>query len=83
MVDRPHWDPPLYLPDRVRITSKATYNSGLFIADFAKFAHGPSVWPAFWGKHLRFFVRELVLKFDISPAVGYRFNLIPIYEIGH
>jgi len=32
----------------VRITSKETYNSGLFIADFWKFAHGPSVWPAFW-----------------------------------
>jgi len=32
----------------VRITSKETYDSGLFIADFREFAHGPSVWPAFW-----------------------------------
>jgi hypothetical protein len=32
----------------VRITSEETYNGGLFIADFSKLAHGPSVWPAFW-----------------------------------
>jgi len=32
----------------VRITTKDTYNGGLFIADFAAFATGPSVWPAFW-----------------------------------
>lgn len=32
----------------VRITSKASYNGGLVIADFWSFAHGPTVWPAFW-----------------------------------
>lgn len=32
----------------VRITSKASYNGGLVIADFWRFAHGPTVWPAFW-----------------------------------
>ncbi|KAF9646134.1 glycoside hydrolase family 16 protein [Thelephora ganbajun] len=32
----------------VRISSKATYNSGLFIAEFSKLAYGPSVWPAIW-----------------------------------
>lgn len=32
----------------VRITSKASYNGALVIADFWKFAHGPTVWPAFW-----------------------------------
>jgi hypothetical protein len=32
----------------VRITSKATYNGALVIADFWRFAHGPTVWPAFW-----------------------------------
>jgi len=31
----------------VRITSKDTYNGGLFIADFDSFATGPTVWPAF------------------------------------
>ncbi|KAF9787254.1 glycoside hydrolase family 16 protein [Thelephora terrestris] len=32
----------------VRISSKASYNGGLFIGDFSEFAYGPSVWPAFW-----------------------------------
>ncbi|KAF9649984.1 glycoside hydrolase family 16 protein [Thelephora ganbajun] len=32
----------------VRITSKETYNSGLFIADFWHLASGPTLWPAFW-----------------------------------
>jgi len=32
----------------VRITTKDTYNGGLFIADFEQFATGPTVWPAFW-----------------------------------
>jgi hypothetical protein len=32
----------------VRITSKASYNGALVIADFWRFAHGPTVWPAFW-----------------------------------
>lgn len=32
----------------VRISSKASYNGGLFIGDFDSFAYGPSVWPAFW-----------------------------------
>lgn len=40
----------LLLSDSVRITSKASYNGALVIADFWKFAHGPSVWPAFWGE---------------------------------
>ena len=42
------------LPDSVRITSKASYNGALVIADFWKFAHGPSVWPAFWGEFIAF-----------------------------
>jgi hypothetical protein len=36
----------------VRITSKASYNGALVIADFWKFAHGPTVWPAFWGEFI-------------------------------
>lgn len=32
----------------VRITSKKTWSSGLFIADFAQVPHGCSVWPAYW-----------------------------------
>lgn len=33
---------------RVRISSKRTYNHGLFIADFFAMPHGCSVWPAYW-----------------------------------
>ncbi|OBZ74173.1 putative glycosidase C21B10.07 [Grifola frondosa] len=32
----------------VRITSKKTYNRGLFIADLFAMPHGCSVWPALW-----------------------------------
>ena len=32
----------------VRISSKKTYNGGLFIADFFAMPHGCSVWPAYW-----------------------------------
>jgi len=32
----------------VRISTKKTYNSGLFIADFWAMPHGCSVWPAWW-----------------------------------
>lgn len=39
-------------PDSVRITSQDTYNGGLFIADFSKFAYGPTIWPAFWSESL-------------------------------
>jgi len=34
--------------DSVRISSKKTYNGGLFIADFWAMPHGCSVWPAYW-----------------------------------
>lgn len=34
--------------DSVRISSKKTYNGGLFIADFFAMPHGCSVWPAYW-----------------------------------
>ncbi|XP_006461842.1 hypothetical protein AGABI2DRAFT_178839 [Agaricus bisporus var. bisporus H97] len=34
--------------DSVRITSKKTWSSGLFIADFAQVPYGCSVWPAYW-----------------------------------
>jgi len=34
--------------DSVRITSKKTWDRGLFIADFAFMPHGCSVWPAYW-----------------------------------
>ncbi|KAG6918970.1 hypothetical protein DXG01_010209 [Tephrocybe rancida] len=34
--------------DSVRISSKDTYNGGLFIADFAAMPVGCSVWPAWW-----------------------------------
>ncbi|KAF9006098.1 glycoside hydrolase family 16 protein [Cyathus striatus] len=32
----------------VRISTKKTYNGGLFIADFWAMPHGCSVWPAYW-----------------------------------
>ncbi len=32
----------------VRIQTKKTYNSGLFVADFFSMPHGCSVWPAYW-----------------------------------
>ena len=54
-VDRPRWIRSPYPLDRVRISTQATYNSGLFIADFRDFAYGPSVWPAFWGEYPWFF----------------------------
>ncbi|KAF8966352.1 glycoside hydrolase family 16 protein [Flammula alnicola] len=34
--------------DSVRISTKKTYNGGLFIADFFSMPHGCSVWPAYW-----------------------------------
>ncbi|KAG6865090.1 hypothetical protein C0991_005192 [Blastosporella zonata] len=34
--------------DSIRISSKKTYNGGLFIADFAAMPVGCSVWPAWW-----------------------------------
>ncbi|KAF9477609.1 glycoside hydrolase family 16 protein [Pholiota conissans] len=34
--------------DSVRISTKKTYNGGLFIADFWSMPHGCSVWPAYW-----------------------------------
>lgn len=32
----------------VRVTSKNTYNNGLFILDLYSMPHGCSVWPAYW-----------------------------------
>ncbi|EDR14587.1 glycoside hydrolase family 16 protein [Laccaria bicolor S238N-H82] len=40
--------PPNSNRDSIRITSKKTYNGGLFIADFWAMPHGCSVWPAYW-----------------------------------
>ncbi|KAL0953874.1 hypothetical protein HGRIS_005048 [Hohenbuehelia grisea] len=40
--------PPNKNRDSVRITSKKSYNQGLFIADFFAMPHGCSVWPAWW-----------------------------------
>jgi len=34
--------------DSVRISTKKTYNGGLFVADFAAMPVGCSVWPAWW-----------------------------------
>ncbi|KXN87445.1 putative glycosidase C21B10.07 [Leucoagaricus sp. SymC.cos] len=34
--------------DSLRITTQATWNSGLFIADFAEMPWGCSIWPAYW-----------------------------------
>jgi len=34
--------------DSIRINTKKTYNSGLFIADFRSMPHGCTVWPAYW-----------------------------------
>lgn len=36
------------MASRVRISTKKTYNGGLFIADFFAMPHGCSVWPAYW-----------------------------------
>jgi len=35
-------------PCSVRISTKKTYNQGLFIADIAAMPHGCSLWPAYW-----------------------------------
>jgi len=35
-------------PCSVRISTKKSYNHGLFIADFAAMPHGCSLWPAYW-----------------------------------
>lgn len=60
------------LPDSVRITSKASYNGALVVADFWKFAHGPTVWPAFWGEFIDFvYQRNLMLTLAVISAVGY------------
>lgn len=32
----------------IRISSKKTYNRGLFIADFKAMPHGCGTWPAYW-----------------------------------
>ncbi|PSR74325.1 hypothetical protein PHLCEN_2v9942 [Hermanssonia centrifuga] len=32
----------------IRITTKKTYNGGLFVADFFAMPHGCGVWPAYW-----------------------------------
>ncbi|KAG5647859.1 hypothetical protein DXG03_007783 [Asterophora parasitica] len=40
--------PPKMKRDSVRISTKKTYNGGLFIADFAAMPVGCSVWPAWW-----------------------------------
>jgi hypothetical protein len=40
--------PPGAKRDSVRISSKAKYKDGLFIADFAAMPTGCSVWPAYW-----------------------------------
>lgn len=32
----------------IRISTKKTYNHGLFIADIASMPHGCSTWPAYW-----------------------------------
>jgi len=34
--------------DSVRISTKKTYNGGLFVADFAAMPSGCSLWPAWW-----------------------------------
>jgi len=34
--------------DSIRISTKKSYNGGLFIADFWSMPHGCSVWPAWW-----------------------------------
>ncbi|KAF9785135.1 glycoside hydrolase family 16 protein [Thelephora terrestris] len=47
-VDNQSYVPPGGNRRSVRITSKETYNGGLFIADFWQFATGQTVWPAFW-----------------------------------
>lgn len=74
---------PSHRRDSVRISSKATYNGGLFIGDFGEFAYGPSVWPAFWGEHPRLFHarKSALIKLFVSPAVGYYLNLISIHEM--
>ena len=77
MVDRQSGTHPQLLPvPSVRITSKASYNNALVVADFWRFAHGPTVWPAFWGE---FFVlvygSDLILISLLLSAVGYVLRL--------
>ena len=60
------------LPNSVRITTKASYNGALVIGDFWKFAHGPTIWPAFWGEFLPYvYERNSMLMSVATPAVGY------------
>ncbi|KAF8817403.1 glycoside hydrolase family 16 protein [Phlegmacium glaucopus] len=40
--------PPGGYRDSIRISSKKTYNRGLFIADFKAMPHGCGTWPAYW-----------------------------------
>lgn len=55
----------------VRITSKASYNGALVIADFWKFAHGPTVWPAFWGESVVLVNEKIIMLISVLSAVGY------------
>ncbi|KAI4519526.1 hypothetical protein K525DRAFT_258394 [Schizophyllum commune Loenen D] len=47
-VDDTTWLPSGGNRDSVRISSKANYDNGLFIADFEAMPWGCSVWPAYW-----------------------------------
>jgi len=47
-VDSKSQVPPGGKRKSVRICTKDAYNDGLFIADFLKLPHGPTVWPAYW-----------------------------------
>jgi len=47
-VDDKTYLPPGTPRDSVRISTKRTYNGGLFVADIFAMPHGCSVWPAYW-----------------------------------
>ena len=58
----------------VRISSKATSNSGLFVADIERFSSGPSARPAFWSEHPKICAQGILYQSVVPSAAGYCFD---------